>query len=107
MNVKFSFFLLAIGLLTMFSCKSDSDVNCDNEAEIERVLENGLDDVLTATFDYAGDQSTSNCNKLKDVYSSFIDTLEDFQSCADEVGEGDEFREAIQDSREALNDLPC
>ena len=88
------------------SC-GDDEVSCDNEAEINRILDEGADDVLDAIEAYSLDQSESNCNSLRTAYGNWIDELERLQGCADEVGQGDEFRSAINDSRDAISTLPC
>ena len=86
---------------------SDDDVACDDEAEINRILDEGFTSISNALSAYLTDQSDNNCENLRGAYSDWIDELERFQSCADAAGQGSEFRDAINESRTAINDLPC
>lgn len=99
-------FPIVIATLIFASCGSD-DPSCDDEAEVNRILDSGTDSIIDAVTAYSTDQSESNCNALKNAYNDWIDDLESLQSCADEVGQGQEFRIAINNSRDSLNDIPC
>lgn len=94
----------AIFILT--SCGGD-DVDCSDEAALNATLENGADRVTNALLAYSMDPSDANCNTLKDTYSDWIDDLSSLQDCADDVGQGAEFRSAIADARTAIDDIPC
>ena len=98
--------LFCVILLTP-SCGSDDGVDCEDTVELNRIVEDGLDRVLDVTFDYSNDPSNENCNRLKSVYSDWIDEMERLQDCADQAGQGAEYREAINEARSALNDIPC
>ena len=101
------FFFLLFGSLSFIACSSDDDVDCDNEAAVAQLFNDGAQAVLDATEAWVADPSESNCLTLRSTYSDWIDDLEGFQGCADQAGQGDEYRDAIQQSREALDTIPC
>lgn len=103
-TLKFLFILPFI--LVLFSCGDDTP-DCDDEAAINQLLETGANNVFNAVEAYISDPSDSNCNRLKNTYSDWIDDMENLQDCADDAGQGQEFRDAISEARDALNDVPC
>jgi|GEM_PF-580112 len=108
--MTFKYFVILSTLLislSFASCGGDDDVSCDDEAELTRILNNGATSVGNAIAAFNQDQSDSNCNNLKDAFNDWIDDLRRLQGCADEVGQGDEFRDAINMSRDQLDSLPC
>jgi len=63
--------------------------------------------VLTASLAFFNDPNDANCQSLISAIDSWINNLEDFEDCADEFGQGDEFRETINEARADISDLPC
>lgn len=98
--------LLPLFILITTSCGDDTP-DCDDEAAINQLLENGANRVFNAVELYIGDPSNNNCENLRDTYADWIDDMENLQDCADDAGQGQEFREAISDARSALDDVPC
>jgi len=100
----FSFFVIT-GLTTT-SC-GDSEPEC-SEAAFDRDLENETDKIIEALTAFSLDPTNPNlCNDYRDALENFLDELERYRSCAEEIGELAEFNEALADGRESLNDTVC
>ncbi len=103
-NIFLYSFLLLIGV-SLASC--GGGVDCDDEQAVADAFTNGFSDVLTASLAFDNDPNDANCQSLISAIDSWINNLEDFEDCADEFGQGDEFRETINEARADLSDLPC
>ena len=104
MKMRFLFFFLALTSIGFISCSDEKD--CDEFAN-ENFLQAEAEAIINTAFEYAFNPSDENCQKLRDAYSDFLDLAEEFQGCADEAGQGEEYRADLEEAREALNDLPC
>ena len=106
MLLKYVTLLLFFGAILSTGCGSD-DVSCDDEDEINRIIDDGSENVNNAVNRFVSDPSTANCNSLVRAYEDWIDDLERLQDCADEVGQGPEFREAVNLAKQSLADIDC
>ena len=106
MLLKYMTFILLVSAFLSTGCGSD-DVSCDDEDEINRIIDDGSENVNNAVTRYISDPSTANCNSLVKTYEDWIDDLERLQDCADEVGQGAEFRESVNLAKQALADIDC
>lgn len=102
---KLLFLFLTISAVGFTSC-GDDDVDC-NDINAANFLAAETDALIDAAFDYGFDPSDANCEKLKSAYEDYIDAAEAYEDCADEAGQGDEFRESIQDAKDGIADLDC
>lgn len=102
---KLLFLFLTISAVGFTSC-GDDDVDC-NDIDAANFLSAETEALIDAAFDYGFNQTDANCEKLKSAYEDYIDAAEAYESCADQAGEGDEFREALDEARDGVADLPC
>jgi hypothetical protein len=59
--------------------------------------------ISAASLAYAQDQSTENCNALKDAYQAYIDALEPYGKCERLTGqEREEWQQALDEAKEDL-----
>jgi hypothetical protein len=96
--------LLLIGLLS--SC-GDDEIDCTDQATNQSTLDASAAGVSAAIDAFNADQSDDNCNNLVDAYEDQIEDLESFQVCADQTGQGQQFRDAVTQARDAIASLPC
>ena len=104
-----NFFILVIFsflLALTYSC-GDSGVDCDDEVAVSNAFTQGFAEVLAASLSLDSDASEANCQKLVEALELWINNLEDFEVCAQEFGQGTEFRESINDAKVELADLSC
>jgi len=106
MKIRLLFFFLALGTLGLVSC-SDDGVDCDDSFNFYTELEAEADALTDAAFAYANDPSTSNCEAFREAYQDYLDTAADLEDCADEVGQGAEFQQALEEAQDALDNLQC
>lgn len=104
---NYPLFVLLLFLCLTSSCGNDDDVVECTSTEVSERFNDLIDDVISASTTYANDESSANCNKLKDTFRTFIDEMRTLQNCADEVGQGAEWRESIQEAETDLDDLNC
>ncbi len=107
MKAKFLFFFVALVSLSFVACGDDDGVDCDESFNFAVELEAEADALIDATFEYSMDPSTENCEAFKEAYQSYLDAASQLQDCADEVGQGAEFQQALQDAQDGLDSLPC
>ena len=108
MKLNFLYFLLLLSVAVLnTSCGGDDDIDCNDEREITEAINGLSDELIEASLQFSQDPSQSNCENIRDVYSRWIDNLESVENCADQVGQGDEFRQAINEAREGLNNFTC
>ena len=60
-----------------------------------------------AAENYIMDPSSGNCNAYKSSLQNFLNALKSLEDCADEVGQGDEFRESIEQAEDSISTLTC
>jgi len=105
---KFTIYLslLVFACLLGSSCGNDA-IDCSNDRELSEALTGFSDELITASLAFGSDPSASNCNDLRDIYTRWIDSLERVEDCADQAGQGAEFREALNEARQGLDDFTC
>ncbi len=100
------FSLLFILGLSISSC-GGGGVDCNDERAVADAFTEGFSQVLTASLSFDGDPSEDNCKVLVDALDEWINSLEDFEECAEEFGQGQDFRQSLNEARSDLSDLPC
>lgn len=103
-NLKMFSLLLILGL-SITSC--GGGVDCDDEQAVANAFTEGFSDVLTASLSFDGDPTGDNCKVLVSALEGWINSLEDFEECAEEFGQGQDFRDSINEARSDLGDLSC
>jgi len=105
--MKLTKLLFAMMLMGIFfvSC-GDDEVECTEAGINEAIAEESMavGDALSA---YVLDPSADNCEALKSAYEDFIDEAKNLQDCANEVGEGEEYMQSIQEAEDSLDLLEC
>ena len=96
--MKTIFYSLLLTGLLFTACGDDDDpVNCSNSWTIEYQAE--LDAITAASTVWANDPSQANCDALKDAYNSYLDALEGWEDCANQVNQLTEWQAAIDAAR--------
>lgn len=105
MKLKFLFILFAITSMGIVAC--GDDIDCSDEVALQAEIQDEQDAVNAAILTYTTDPSTDNCESLVDALQEWIDALKDLEDCAREVGEYDEFQEAIMQAEDDLDTIEC
>ena len=99
-------FLLLLTTLFFTACGGD-DVDCTGtsfNAELSAEI-NALSSAATA---YALDpENPDSCNAYKDALKSYLDALKPYESCATNAQEEAEFRAALDDAQDDIDQLQC
>lgn len=90
----------------IFTSCGDDEVEC-TEAGINEAIQAESEALGEALSAFIVDDSTENCEVLRDAYQDFIDEAKNLQDCADEVGEGEEFMQSIEEAEASLALLEC
>lgn len=103
MSVFLAFFLI------FMACSGDdddvADVNCgENWFAAERV-QDAFTEFSSAANAYGMNPTTDNCNAFKDAGNDYVDILESFRSCAVDQGDLDQWQQAIDNTRDSLDNL--
>jgi len=101
---KLLFAFMLFGAI-FISC-GDDEVEC-TEAGINEAIQAESEALGEALGAFVVDASTENCEALRDAYQDFIDEAKNLQDCADEVGEGEEYMQSIQEAEASLAALEC
>lgn len=101
-------FTLFLSLFLLSSCGDDGLVeDCSDTVALNMTIADETDRLTDALTAFSTDQSSSNCNGLKDAYGDYIDALKSLQSCANDAGVGDEFRTSISEAESSLDTIGC
>lgn len=95
--------LLLVSLL--YAC--GDDVDCADTLQIQNEVNEATDLVNAEVLAFNADQSDDNCRNVVEALEEFIETLEDFQECADQSGQGQQFRDDIATASNSIGQLPC
>lgn len=97
------FAVLAAGL-TFTAC---SDNDCDDVIDFNAEFGDELQAITDAAEVYGNDPTEENCEAYKATFEEYIEAIESLQDCADDAGQGDQFRASIESSRQSLEGLQC
>ena len=97
--------LLFVGML--YSCGGDDDVDCEDLGAVQITINSSADRVNQAVDVFNADPSDDNCEDLAGALRDFIETLESFQECANQTGQGQQFSSDLAQTRDSLSQLPC
>ena len=105
--MKEYFILLAL-VLSIFGCtKKNNKIDCHSGFNLYTVTADEIQNLSSAAVVYSQDPSPTNCENYKNALSTYVDALEKYETCALEFGYTDDWKEAIQQSRESVNQLLC
>ncbi len=105
--MKYLLTTLTIGIifLVSFSSCGSSSNDCE-DAALESTFSDATQIITNALTNF-DPSDPSSCQDLKDAYDKYIDELEDFQDCANDAGQGTEWRQFISEARKEIGDLTC
>lgn len=103
MSVFLAFFLI------FMACSGDdddvADVNCGENWLAAEQVQDALTEFTNALSTYGMDSTPENCDAVKDAGNDYVDVLESFRSCAVDQGTLDQWQQAIDDSREQIDNI--
>ncbi|NNE14495.1 MAG: hypothetical protein HKN51_05930, partial [Saprospiraceae bacterium] len=67
--------------------------------------EDELDAVNDAATTWANDPTDANCEALKDAYNDYLDVLDDWEDCANQLDQFDEWQAAIDAARQTVDSI--
>ena len=108
LSLLFTFSFMCI--LSFTSCGGSDGpggVDCNDSIAVNNEISDEVEAINTALTAYINDQSTANCDALKDAYQDYIDELKGLQDCANDAGVGAEFAASLADAEQSINDLIC
>lgn len=112
--MKNLFFLLVLALttLTIAGCGNDDDDGGGNNPDLclfttfnERTID-ALNDVQAAAVAFGNDPTTANCEAYRAAAQDYLDTVRDFDTCADIVS-SQAYQESLAEAEMELADLQC
>ena len=107
--MKAIFYSLLLTGLLFTACGDDDDGpgggNCNEVFTVQ--FEQEINDITAAATAYAMNPTPENCQAYKDAYNDYIDSLEDWADCADELGQSTEWQQSLDDARDAIDALIC
>ena len=92
-----------MSVMVMTSCGDDA-VDCD-AASFNSEVNAAINAVNAAGQTWANDPTQENCDALKDASNEYLDAVESYEGC-DGFNQSD-FQQALQQARQAVNDIPC
>ena len=101
---KLLFAFMFVGVL--FASCGDDEIEC-TEAGLNEAIQEETEALSEAVSAFVVDPTTENCEALRDAYQDFIDEAKNLQDCADEVGEGEEYMQSIQEAEASIAALEC
>ena len=97
--------LIYLGVVST-SC-GDSEPTC-SEAAFNEDLNNETEQINEALTAFSLDPTNpSVCNDYIDALENFVDELERYRSCAEELGELADFNEGLNEARQSIDDTIC
>ncbi|MDF1698313.1 MAG: hypothetical protein P1U56_20860 [Saprospiraceae bacterium] len=105
--MKYTIYLLFAFALCFASCGGDdgpSGAECNSlgftaEYEVE------LTAISEAATVWANDPTEANCDALKDAYNDYLDSLEKWEDCANELNQFNEWQAAIDAARQSVSSI--
>ena len=95
--------LALVATVAFVGCKDDDPVTCNWTQE----LETELNAFIAAANTYSTTPTTENCNAYRNAGLAYLDAAADYQTCANQAGQGTEYAQAIADAEAQLNALVC
>jgi len=103
---KFQFFIFIAAILSFGLTSCGDDIEC-TETAINAAIQAEVNNVNQATTTFNNDPTSDNCGALLDALDQLIDEFRDLEDCADEVGQGAEFRQDLQNIENDRDLLSC
>ena len=104
-TVGMLFVLLAC--VAHISCRKSVVGPCGGDWHWSSELSSEAQQLSSAASLYAESPTSQNCSAYVQAYQDYLDAAERLDNCARQVGQHKEYQEAIDDARDALNDLGC
>ena len=112
MKNLFFLLMLTVSTLTIASCGNDDDDGGGNNPDLclfttfnDRVLES-LEDVQATAAAFANDPTTANCEAYRLAAQDYLDTIREFDTCADIISR-QEYQESLAEAEMELANLQC
>lgn len=103
--MRFYFYLLTLVILFVSSSCSSTSSSCE-DAVLEQTFSDATDRITDALIN-ADPTDPDSCSEFKKAFDDYIDELEGLQDCANDAGEGAEWRELIEEARDSLGSIGC
>ena len=107
MRFQTIFAFLVFSMMLNFSCKKESSAICSDDFDFVLELQEQLNELELAIDAYVQEPSVENCLVLQRAYENYLDAAEGLSDCAEAVGQGTEYKTAIQRARTDFEDLEC
>lgn len=98
---------LTVSVLAVAACKKDDPVDPCNNFNLSVALQAESQALSNAASVYGQNPTTENCNAYRGAYQDYLDAAADLQGCANSVGQGAEYQQAIADAQASLDALQC
>ena len=105
--MKAIIYSLVLSGFLFVSCGGDDDANTAANCATSWTVEYSdvIADLEAATTVWATDPSQSNCDVLKDAYQDYINALEDWEDCANQVNVYAAWEAALDAAQLSLNTI--
>jgi len=99
--------LLAIGIVVLLFASSCGSSTSDCEsATLNDSFTQATNEITNALVN-VNPSDPNSCDDFKKALRNYIDELDSLQDCANDVGQGTEWREAINEAKDQLDDFSC
>lgn len=110
MKLKTLFYFMAFISVGLIACGDDDDdgnVDCNSSFSIQAELQDEIDAFTDAAFAYGNNPTPENCEAYKDAAADYLEAAEALQDCANQVGQGQEYQQALQAAQDSVDSIQC
>ena len=102
---------LLFGLLTLstiVACGGKDDDDPENCAEgWEMTVNDEIEKLVDASTVWANSGTSEDCEKYKQAYRNYIQALRQLEECYIFYGQQQQWREALEEAEEEIDDIQC
>ena len=104
--MRYTLHLIFALSMCFIACGGDDDpvANCNSQGFVIE-YEDEIAAIGTATNAWLMDQSQANCDALKDAYTAYLNVLDAWEDCANQLGEAEEWQQAIDEAQASVNTI--
>lgn len=109
---KYLFFYLLVLSLSITACGDDEgDINnnddCNTSFNLASELQIELDNLNAAATTFSNDPTSENCSAYKNADQAYVDAIRSYESCAEEAGQEEQFRTAVDSGQATVDAITC